>query len=267
VCYQNVVHGVCQTLRRVCIRPCTECVSSLVLVCISDLVWGSIRPGAGCVSGLVQGVYIGPDTGGVSDLVQGVYQTLRRVCIRPCTECVPNRVLVCTVCMSDLVSGEHQTWCRVCIRPGAGCVSDLAQGAYQTWCMVCIRPGAWYVSCGSFASVQKTLRTVCFGPGARSDLVSVRIVVPRICVIRPCAGCISVHCVRYVSNLVQENYKNLSMMRIMPGAGWLSVMVRGKYPKRCRVCNCASKPGAGHVINRYRLCVRPGMQVWGVHWT
>ncbi len=53
--------------------------------------------------------------------------------------------------------------------------------------------------------------------------------------ISPCAGCISVHCVRYVSNLVQENYKNLSMVRIRPGAGCVSDQVPGEYQTWCKM--------------------------------
>ncbi len=62
MCYQNVVQGVCQTLRSVCIKPCTECVPIEPCACVY------IGPGVGGVSDLVQ-------AGGVSDQVQGVFQT------------------------------------------------------------------------------------------------------------------------------------------------------------------------------------------------
>ncbi len=63
---------------------------------------------------------------------QGVY-------IRPCTECVPNRVLVC---VSGLVLGVYQTLYRMCTDPCVilvlvcisglvqGVVSDLVQGMF-----------------------------------------------------------------------------------------------------------------------------------------
>ncbi len=96
-------------------------------------------------------LYVRPDVGGASDLVQGVYQTWCRVCIRPGAECVTDLVQGMYIRpgageVSDLVQGVFQTWCRACIRPGARCVSDLVQGVYQTWCRECIRPSGEHVS-------------------------------------------------------------------------------------------------------------------------
>ncbi len=122
-----------------CVRPCAVYVSNLVQnrMCIEPCACVYIGPGVGGVSDLVQaGVYqtwcrvcIRPGAGCVSELVQGVYQTWLRVCIRPDTGCV-----------SDLVQGVYQTRCRGSIRPGARCVSDLVKSVQlriKTWRRAC----------------------------------------------------------------------------------------------------------------------------------
>ncbi len=94
---------------------------------------------------------IRPGTGCVSDLVQGVYQTWCRVCIRPGKECaivhqnlVQGMLSTDTCCVLDLgcrygvyirPSAEHvsdQVPGVLYIRLSAEHVSDRVQGVHQT---------------------------------------------------------------------------------------------------------------------------------------